>query len=186
MSQVISNEDITIANCLELSPATSTVNLMWGEEPKDLDTHFYGPTEDGDLFHLYYVEKEVTVNSTTFYLDVDDTNSYGPEILTIPVFTLAGRYQYIVNRYSGESGSTILQSPTRVELNFESQIRVFSPPEGEVSDYWHVFDFVVSESGDITIEEVNAWTDGSTSNVSAPASVITEPLLYNSLSKISV
>lgn len=185
LTQVVANEDITVIDCIELSAATSTVKLTWGQNPSDLDTHFSGPSNDaGDTFHLSYRDKEVSVDDTTFYLDVDDTSSYGPEILTIPAFPLAGRYSYVVHKYSGSSD--ILQSPTRVELNLESQIRIFSPPEGEVSRYWHVFDFVVSDTGDITIDAVNAWTNSTSPSVQAGVTVSELSRLINSLSKTAI
>lgn len=185
LTQVVASDDITIEDCIELSAATSTVKLTWGQNPRDLDTHFYGPSNDtGSTFHLYYSNKTVSVDDTTFYLDVDDTSSYGPEILTIPAFPLAGRYSYVVYRYSG-SGD-ILQSPTRVELNLESQIRIFSPPEGEVTRNWHVFDFVVSDTGEITIDAVNAWADSTAPNVEAGVPVSEQSRLINSFSKNAI
>ena len=191
LTQVVQSDDITIEDCIELSAATSTVKLTWGENPRDLDTHFYGPSNDtGSTFHLYYGNKTVVVDDTTFYLDVDDTSSYGPEILTVPAFPLAGRYSYVIYKYSG-SGD-ILQSPTRVELNLESQIRIFSPPEGEVTNYWHVFDFVVSDTGEITIDAVNAWSTSFTSNFTDDedegerAAVVEQSRVSNSLSKKSI
>ncbi|GAA0823067.1 hypothetical protein GCM10009111_32180 [Colwellia asteriadis] len=168
LSQIVLNEDITIEECIILSPATSTVKLTWGENPRDLDTHFYGPANEigDDRFHISYSNKEEVLNNSTIYLDVDDTRSYGPEILTIPAFPYAGRYQYVIREYAG-SGD-ILSSPTRVELNLESQIRIFSPPQGVVTDYWHVFDFVVSDTGEVIIEPVNTWLDNLPSTNSAP------------------
>ena len=156
------SEDLNLTDCLVLSAATSTVKLTWGENPRDLDAHFYGPldgTNDGALFHLFYAEQEVLVGNATLYLDNDIVLGFGPEIITIPSFPFEGRYPYLVNRFSGNSD--ILQSPTRVEVNLESQINIFSPPEliDEVTDVWHVFDFVVGSSGEVVLEEVNEWVD---------------------------
>ena len=166
----IGNSDYTINDCLVLSPATSTVKLTWGQNPRDLDTHFYGPSNlEGDTFHVYWSNRDEIVNGSAIYLDVDDTTSFGPEILTIPTFPFAGRYHYVVNKFSGSSD--ILESPTRVELNLGSQIRIFSPPQGEPTFNWHVFDFVVDENDNITVETINAWlnTTKPTSNTSSIA-----------------
>ncbi len=185
LSQYVGNDDITIENCLVLSPATSTVKLTWGQNPRDLDTHFYGPSNaTGDTFHIYFGNKNFTSEESTIYLDVDDTSSYGPEILTVPAFPFAGRYQYIVKEYSGSG--TILNSPTRVELNLESQIRIFSPAEGEATRYWHVFDFVVSETGEITIEEVNLWLGTLPTSLNSSSVQSTTDKLINSLSSKSI
>ncbi len=183
LSRNLGSEDLTISECLVLSAATSTVKLTWGENPRDLDTHFYGPSsEEGGNFHLYFGNKEVTIDDTTIYLDVDDTSSYGPEILTIPAFPYAGRYEYVIKEYSGTSD--ILNSPTRVELNLESEIRIFSPPQGVPTRYWHVFDFVVSETGDITIETVNAWLDSMPLSPVTPFSIM--PTKTNTISKKAI
>lgn len=185
LSKNIGSEDITIGDCIELSPATSTVKLTWGQNPRDLDTHFYGPSNDtGEVFHLYFGNKEVNIGSSTIYLDVDDTSGFGPEILTIPTFPFAGRYQYIVNKFSGTGD--ILDSPTRVELNLESQIRIFSPPQSNITSDWHVFDFVVSDTGAITIEETNVWIDSLPSSFAAPSPMGVESNLSNSLSKKAI
>ncbi len=185
LSQNVRSEDITIEECIVLSPATSTVKLTWGENPRDLDTHFYGPSDNaGETFHLYFGDKDITIGDTHIYLDVDDTSSFGPEVLTIPAFPFAGRYQYIVKKYAGSSD--ILESPTRVELNLESQIRIFSPPQGEATSYWHVFDFVVDENGEVTIDAINAWIDYNSLPSSFAVPQRTKPNLPNTLSKKSI
>ena len=105
-------------------------------------------------------------------------------MLTIPAFPFAGRYQYIVKKYAGSSD--ILESPTRVELNLESQIRIFSPPQGEATSYWHVFDFVVDENGEVTIDAINAWIDYNSLPSSFAVPQRTKPNLPNTLSKKSI
>jgi len=152
------DEDQTLEQPLVLSPATSTITLTWNLNPGDLDSHFFGPAnEDGSRFHIYYSDKTATVNDEVIYLDVDDVSSFGPEIITIPSFPLAGRYQYIVHHYGGSSD--IQASPARVQVNLESDITIYGPPEGTAAEYWHVFDFVVDNEGTVTIETVNQWLD---------------------------
>lgn len=50
------------------------VVLSWGEKPFDLDSHLIFPGG-----HIYFDSKE----GTDANLDVDDTDSYGPETVTI-------------------------------------------------------------------------------------------------------
>jgi len=165
----VEDDDLDQTTCIELSAATSTITLSWGENPDDLDTHFFGPSnENGGEFQVYFGDKQVLVGNTTIYLDVDDTSSFGPEIVTIPNFPLAGRYQYVVKRYSG-SGQ-ILTSPTRVEVNLGSRTFIFSPKEGNVTDFWHVFDFVVNDSGDIDVEVVDEWIASFDDRILPPSS----------------
>jgi len=150
------DDNKSLTDCLVLSPAISSITLSWGEHPEDLDSHFYGPTEAQDAeFHLDFIDQTVTVAGTSIFLDVDDTSSFGPEVVTIPKFPLAGRYHYLVDHYYGDSN--IKTSPTRVELNLESDITIYSPPTGDPTDIWHVFDFVVDSQGTVTIEPVNRW-----------------------------
>src|SRR5690606_12402407 len=66
--------------------------LAWGQTPADLDAHLTGPNGTGGRFHVYWVERSYGATR----LDVDDTQSYGPE--TITVFpTAAGTYRYSVH-----------------------------------------------------------------------------------------
>ncbi|MEP7705287.1 putative Ig domain-containing protein [Paraglaciecola sp. 25GB23A] len=168
-------------SCLELSAATATITLTWGQDPRDLDSHFYGPAaaDASSEFHVYYSNEEVTIDDSTIYLDVDDTSSFGPEIITIPSFPFAGRYQYVVHEYSGQGN--ILTSPTRVEIKLGTQTRIFSPNDGNTTEYWHAFDFVVDTAGNITIEEVNQWISGFSNRVMQPQSNL-PPLLGKPLS----
>lgn len=165
----VTEDNLDLTTCIELSAATSTVTLSWGENPSDLDTHFFGPSDqNGGEFQVYFGDKQVLVGNTTIYLDVDDTSSFGPEILTIPNFPIAGQYQYVVKRFSG-SGQ-ILTSPTRVEINLGARTFIFSPKDGNVTDFWHVFDFVVNDSGDIDVEVVNEWIASFNDRILPPSS----------------
>lgn len=144
-------------SCITLEPSAAVITLTWGENPSDLDTQFFGPsTEAGDVpFLVYYANQEQVINGSSIWLDIDDTDSYGPEITTISSFPYAGRYSYAVYNYSGDGD--IAASPARVELNYEGQRQIFSPPENDASECWAVFDFVVDAAGAITIEEFGVW-----------------------------
>ena len=61
--------------------------LTWGEKPRDLDSHLTGPTLNG-RFHIYYGDRTHVCDNegdqiTCAELDVDCTNSWGPETITI-------------------------------------------------------------------------------------------------------
>lgn len=69
--------------------------LTWGEKPEDLDSHLFTPydTSIGDsTYHIWYGNTRDTLGDN---LDVDDTTSYGPETVTIPVLK-NGLYKYYV------------------------------------------------------------------------------------------
>lgn len=167
----VANTDIVLDNCITSNKGAMTVSLSWGENPRDLDTHFKGPTVANSLtdrFHVYYINRSVTVENETIFLDVDDTNGFGPEILTVPRFPLPGRYMYSVHHYSGVD--TIFQSPTRVEVVINGENYVFSPSEDQdtraLMDTWLVFEVAVSDEGDVQIIPVNRYVDVRDNDVS--------------------
>jgi hypothetical protein len=144
--------------CLVIEPASSTIKLTWGANPRDLDSHLIGPADNlGATFNLSFWNETVVVDGVSLWLDVDDTTSYGPEIITIPKFPLSGTYHYYVHHYDGSSD--IAQSPARIELMLDGNVSVFSPPVGEVNECWHVFDIEVSSSLTATIVPVGKWLD---------------------------
>ena len=99
------------------------------------------------------------VNDITMYLDRDDVSSFGPEVLTVPQFPVAGRYRYAVHHYAGSG--TVFQSPTRVEARVQGETFIFSPTMDEDTnselDSWVVFDVVVTAEGVINVVPVNTY-----------------------------
>jgi hypothetical protein len=148
--------------------AFATIQLTWGEEPQDLDSHLTGP--DGDSrFHIYYSDQYFTDSGVTDYfngedfnasnpcataeikaaLDLDDTESYGPETTTICQVE-NGTYNFYVHHYSGDN--TISDSPAVVTVTTAAGItRTYTAPSGATgsdSDVWHVFS--IDSNGVIT------------------------------------
>lgn len=159
------NVDIT-ASCLVLSNEAITVRLTWGENPSDLDTHLFGPND----YHIWFSDLG-SLNSAPFaQLDVDDTTSFGPEVLTITQFPEPGTYRYGVHHYAGTS--TITDSSAQVRLSLNGQTSIFTPPAGQGAsdDFWNVFNLIVDASGNVTLQVVNTWTSIPASrNISARA-----------------
>ncbi|WP_114326479.1 YfaP family protein [Candidatus Colwellia aromaticivorans] len=143
----------TISECLSVKDFSISVTLTWGENPADLDTHLVGPD-----YHIYYVEKGSLSGFPFAALDVDDTTSYGPEVLTMLKPTTNGDYVYSVYHFAGTSNIT--ESPTKVELNFNGDTFVFSPPEGQgVNKTWNVFKVVVDSDLNVTdLRSLQSWT----------------------------
>jgi hypothetical protein len=179
-------EDMTQSECIVLDNAAATVTLTWGENPRDLDTHFFGPnSETGEsAFHVYYINKEETLDNSSIWLDVDDTSSYGPEVTTISSFPYAGRYTYAIYLFSGSSD--IAASPARVELNYSGNTQIFSPPEGDATVCWSVFDFVVDDSGAITVETNATWENYSYCHAGAYGSETSDRSMNNEADAPSV
>ncbi|MBQ1784810.1 MAG: carboxypeptidase regulatory-like domain-containing protein [Gammaproteobacteria bacterium] len=145
---------LAIPQCLGLQPAAATVRLSWGESPSDLDSHLLGNV-GGAGFELYYGNESVLVGDQLFNLDVDDTTSYGPEVVTMPGLPNGGSFHYVVHRYFGSG--TIASSPARVELNLQGRTRVFTPPAGDADEYWHVFSIAVDDNGQAILTEQQQW-----------------------------
>ena len=143
----------TIPECLSVKDFSISVTLTWGENPADLDTHLVGPD-----YHVYYVDKGSLSGFPYAALDVDDVTSYGPEVLTMVKPTTNGDYVYSVYHFAGTS--TITESPTKVELNFNGNTFVFAPPEDQGENKtWNVFKIVVDSNLDvIDVRSLQSWT----------------------------
>lgn len=146
-----------LEECLVASLLSTTINLSWGENPSDLDTHFFGfsAVNANDDFHVDWTDRSATVNGVDIELDVDDVTSYGPEVVTVPTFPFEGVYRYAVHRFSGTG--TIQSSPARVELNLGGSVYLFAPPEGTPTDCWSIFDIRVDDDGRSELTTINAW-----------------------------
>ncbi|MGF1689123.1 hypothetical protein L4C36_20975 [Photobacterium japonica] len=149
------NNDLT--DCLVLDTASTQITLRWGETPRDLDSHLLGPDGQGGQFHISYSNKQVTVNDKLIFLDVDDTSSFGPEVISLYDFPAAGIYGYFVRNYSGESVPQ--WEAARVSLNIDGSNRAFTPPAGLPHRVWHVFNIEVDALGAYDVIPVNAWKD---------------------------
>jgi len=69
--------------------------LQWGENPSDLDLHFLGSD-----FHVSYRNKKNVPNRAR--LDIDDTDGYGPETITVEKPEKNAEYRLFVHNYSGD------------------------------------------------------------------------------------
>ncbi|MEE3208433.1 MAG: hypothetical protein VX245_00550, partial [Pseudomonadota bacterium] len=119
-------------------------------------THLEGPDDasESGQFHLYYSDDDLVVGDESIFIDVDDTDGFGPEITYLSGFPYNGTYSYYVYLYSGDG--SIQDSPARVELTIGSNSSVFAPPSGEPSECWHVFDITVS-GGEPALTTVGEW-----------------------------
>ncbi|MCC3372710.1 S-layer homology domain-containing protein [Cohnella sp. REN36] len=135
--------------------------LTWGENPRDEDSHLLGPTVDGlGHFHTWYGGKDYKVNSTTYAdLDIDDTESYGPETTTIRYRT-DGFYQFYVHHFAGIS--TLRKSGAKVDVyvgSVTSPTISYSIPEGDGTEiYWDVFAMNIL-NGEVTFIDRNTMRD---------------------------
>lgn len=113
--------------------------LTWQKNPRDLDSHLTGLTDDKQSrFHIYYRNKSYEDSENSANLDVDDTTSYGPETVTVLNKLNEGTYTYAVHKYSGSS--TLAASEAKVEVFMDHKlVNTFNVPIGE-GDLWKVFE----------------------------------------------
>jgi hypothetical protein len=154
VSKSSSTANFSSTTCLILAPIANSIKikLTWGQNPNDLDSYLFTPRGDRINF-----SNRGSLSAAPFAnLDVDDTSSYGPEIVTINRL-MVGTYNYGIHLYSG--AGTITTSPTQVEVNIGGNIRIFTPPAGEQSFYPYLamFNLTVASNCAVTVTPVNTW-----------------------------
>lgn len=112
------------------------VVLTWGENPRDLDTHLWLPTDK--QYHLYYGRTGDDEACPFAELDVDDTDSYGPETLTIRQRLGSGTYIYAVNYFAGDGGLTTSEAQVQI-FDSSGLIATFNVPTTGTGSWWNVF-----------------------------------------------
>lgn len=143
------------------------VVLSWGEKPFDLDSHLIFPGG-----HIYFDSKE----GTDANLDVDDTDSYGPETVTISKKHFGESYIYAVQDYSNKglpNSNYLSASKAKVFVYVGSSlVRSYSVPAGKRGNIWTVFKL----NPDGEFEDINSVTsanfNGTTLDVRDLATVI--------------
>ncbi|HLD67818.1 MAG TPA: tetratricopeptide repeat protein [Pseudomonas sp.] len=110
------------------------VVLSWGATPSDLDSHIVYPEN-----HIFFQEKQ----GLDADLDVDDTNSYGPETITLQKKHFGETYVYAVHDYSNgsdPSASALSASQAKVFVYIgQSLVRTYYVPTNKVGNLWTVF-----------------------------------------------
>ena len=146
-------QDITLSRAL--GENNLRVVLVWGENPRDLDSHMTGADEDGGEFEVYFDNENYYLNdgSLKVNLDLDETDSYGPETTTL-YDAVSGTYHFFVHRYAG-SGSIATSSAQVKVYRGESLIGLFNAPPDCEGDYWNVFDYDASSKRIIALDSNN-------------------------------
>ena len=125
------------------------VVLTWGQSPSDLDSHMIFPGNN-----IYFNSK----TGTDAELDVDDTDSYGPETTTLQKKHYGESYVYAVHDFSNRTntGSTALsESQAKVFVYMgQSLVRTYYVPTNRTGNLWTVFR--MTGSGDF--QDINTFT----------------------------
>lgn len=142
--------------------------LTWGEEPYDLDSHLIGPTYNGeDQYHIYYSDDyyyDEDYDGNLADLDIDDTDSYGPETITIHTLNEDGVYKYYVYDYENgidnDNYSTALSSSNAQVRVYRGKtlLKKFNVPTNSDGTLWHVFNYDVATDTIIPINDMSYET----------------------------
>lgn len=141
--------------------------LTWNSNPTDVDSHITGPKigEEG-RFHVYYWNKTYTEigaepGNPAVRLDRDDTNSYGPETISVYRAT-EGVYNYTIYDYTNRNAtnsSALAYSGAQVKLYVagDDEVHIFNVPNSK-GNCWKVFS--IDKDGNITvINEMTTTSD---------------------------
>lgn len=154
-----SSTDFTRSDCLVLAASQTgiSITLTWGQNPSDLDSHLYAP----DGTEVFYGSKGSLASAPFANLDVDDTSSFGPEVITLTRL-MVGTYRYAVNNYSGQASTLLSASQARVSLRLPNRAaELFLPPatgESRQTNYWTVFELDVDAQCRVTLRRVEAYS----------------------------
>jgi prepilin-type N-terminal cleavage/methylation domain-containing protein len=133
----------------QLAAGDVRVVLTWGQSPSDLDSYLWVPSGT----QVNYSAQGSLVSAPFAQLDVDDTDGFGPETVTISQLT-TGSYSFAVRALGGN----FVPAETIVRVyDSGGLIGEYSPPN-DGGRWWHVFNL---DGGTGNVSVVN--TVGSTS-----------------------
>ncbi len=118
--------------------------LEWGETPLDLDSHLNGETSKGTAISVDFTSPTANEGDDEIaVLDVDDTNGYGPETITIN--DVGGSYSYRVHRFSNSGSLKNSGAVVKVYMSDSSQPVTFEVPSDVDDEWWDVFTIINGE-----------------------------------------
>lgn len=133
--------------------------LRWNTDESDVDFHLLPPGADMD--DLWTDEDCYYSNSESYwggFLDVDDTDGYGPEHITVPTVTQDGIYRLFIHYYDDDGAGT---SQAYVDVSTQNgEVHSFGPyaltndGSDNAGDVWEVCTF---EFPSKTITPVNQF-----------------------------
>lgn len=110
------------------------VVLTWGQTPEDLDSHIAYPGN-----HIYFEAKD-GLNAN---LDVDDTDSFGPETITLEKKRFGETYVYAVHDFTNSNNpeaNDLSNSQAKVFVYVgQSLVRTYYVPKNQTGNLWTVF-----------------------------------------------
>ena len=144
--------------------------LTWGAEPFDLDSYLVTPPIGEQVYVISYLYFGSEEEPPFAVLDHDDTESFGPETITI-VHNQPGDYRYYVHNYSRannpESPALAGSGATVTLIRGREVLEQVVVPSTGTGDYWNVLR-LDAESGSVSI--VNEIVENAPAFWSEPSS----------------
>ena len=117
------------------------VVLDWGKNPQDLDAHLEKKNEE--KYHISYRFMKKTSDGVVAKLDLDDTNGFGPETITVTSISYNGEYDYYIHDYSNRNRNNsdkLSRSQAEVKVYGEGRLlHHFKVPQNKKGQTWKVF-----------------------------------------------
>ena len=135
------------------------VVLTWSGIPRDLDLHLYADESTASPIHVFYRQRGMCAPSSGACLDVDDTDGYGPETITLRPAQFRDA-RIAVNNYSNgkdvgnPNDEWLGRSEARIDVYWRgARVRRFEVPR-TAGTYWNVLSITgaaeVSEIGQLS------------------------------------
>ena len=121
------------------------VVLTWNAQPEDLDAHLVA----GNGGHVFYKTRSIPGAR----MDLDDTQSFGPETITVDDVAALGGFTYAVHNFTdraqfdGAAGLANSGATVRV-YSGSTLLKTYTVPENMYGTVWNVFS--VDAEGNIT------------------------------------
>ena len=144
--EVVVNQSSTIQN-LTISPLLQANEirfvLTWNSSPRDLDSHLRGTSSSGQHIQVNYTAKKAYGQNGEVLaeLDVDDTDGYGPE--TVTLYDAGGSYEYVVKDF--QSTGTMGSQGATVKIYVGSNAPIVVDVPQEQMNEWYVCRIVNGE-----------------------------------------
>jgi hypothetical protein len=132
----------------ELYGVAYRIELTWGAQPRDLDSHFW----DANGNHLYYSNREIPGAN----LDTDDTNGFGPENVRISFIAegSSDHCEYKVYLYSGDDSTGEISTVKVFRGGSSAPIHSWSRSWSGIR-WWHVFNIMTADGSIVEIDSVS-------------------------------
>lgn len=122
----------------------------WEKEPRDLDAHFVKTGSNG--YHISYRNMKVLADGSGM-LDIDATQGYGPETITVKEVSTKSVYEYYIHDYSNQNNknsSGLSDSKAMVKVYGDGKLlKVIQVPRKKEGNVWKVFSIELGQVREI-------------------------------------